>query len=606
MSHFARQVNQLNTGLLRRLEQGLRLLYQQRNHPYHLNVYNIGLFRQYCIERGLDGRDLGQQLQQQDAQCCVYLQFDSDCPVDPMELRAFFLRIRDNFINDALCRFFDRKLKKPSSKEMNDARSLLRQCCPDLFKSIDPEHPWRTRETQCTGIVTVFAMAKKYQIPLLTWCMNINHRSQINMQHVEGNKAEQQFCGLMRFMEQQSSQLAATFRHTARELSYKLSRVPLFTPSIQPRYQYDDDIECYFTYVEAIRAAIYNTVLWRGGDISGSETYPLPLLGVMCSLPFFLDVMVIPRMVIDNEVGNNGDADGYADGYGDDGDEEIDDDVDDYWKPIPEDQPESPDHIESSVNDKPINEPVDILYDVVTAFIAVQRRQLLLWIPDEIAGIIYNYVGSMIVDRKDIGDVSAKLNGREIKFSDDIIRTPEPLRARNALTRFLRDAIYRFSEESNGRERLVVIIDRRDTDNNRTSSHVGAKLYAFNAPTCNVHESESRKHEMYLRFHHFFESKRCILPGDRIQDGPFSDIGLYDSLEGQMFALSYHVYAGDDISCYWSRHGNAHRLRAEDMRMEWPRYFAQQPLRDELELRALDRLDSKDEQYELFEQTSLY
>ena len=166
--------------------------------------------------------------------------------------------------------------------------------------------------------------------------------------------------------------------------------------------------------------------------------------------------------------------------------------------------------------------------------------------------------------------------------------------AMKRITNFLIQSIQKFHKNSRGDSSLVLVIDRRTAE----SGHLGARLYAFKPPTNGTEKFQ--EHDYYMRIHHAFASKTCILPG--MPDEMFTDIGLADSLEGHMFGLSYHVYAEDDMACYWSRHGRVNRLRAGDMRKEWPQYFVKPTRMDRTELLALDKLHPRDARFKKFQE----
>ena len=115
-------------------------------------------------------------------------------------------------------------------------------------------------------------------------------------------------------------------------------------------------------------------------------------------------------------------------------------------------------------------------------------------------------------------------------------------------------------------KRYILLIDRRK-GNDRIN------VYFYEAPKdCN---KISRLHHEYLRYNQLWNSHKCILPKDPtlpICDKP-KDIGLYDTENGYMFGLSYHINNRNSISSYWASHGSALRFLPNDMIRIWPYYF---------------------------------
>ena len=115
-------------------------------------------------------------------------------------------------------------------------------------------------------------------------------------------------------------------------------------------------------------------------------------------------------------------------------------------------------------------------------------------------------------------------------------------------------------------KRYILIIDRR-----KGNKHIN--VYFYEAPKhCN---SISSIFGNYFRYNQFFNSHKCVLPKDPtlfICDKP-KDIGLYDTENGYMFGLSYHINHKRSISSYWASHGTALRFLPHDMINIWPHYF---------------------------------
>eukprot|EP01084_Bolivina_argentea_P293403 504600_1 len=119
-----------------------------------------------------------------------------------------------------------------------------------------------------------------------------------------------------------------------------------------------------------------------------------------------------------------------------------------------------------------------------------------------------------------------------------------------------REACKQFAKEKLERyKRYVMIIDRRQEV---------VSIYFFKAPKGTKIPKE---YYQYLTVINFCYSKKVLLPK---QDG--RDIGAYHRLYN-MFCLSYHMKAANNISVYWCFNGSQLRFYPIDMINIWPKFF---------------------------------
>lgn len=117
-------------------------------------------------------------------------------------------------------------------------------------------------------------------------------------------------------------------------------------------------------------------------------------------------------------------------------------------------------------------------------------------------------------------------------------------------------------------KRYILIIDRRKENSD-------INVYFYPAPKSS--NCISKEHHSYLRYDQLWHSHKCILPRDPtvLISSKSRDIGLYDTENGYMFGLSYHINSKNSIASYWSSHGSSIRFFAKDMKHIWPYYFVQ-------------------------------
>eukprot|EP00485_Elphidium_margaritaceum_P015065 CAMPEP_0202730140 /NCGR_PEP_ID=MMETSP1385-20130828/186488_1 /ASSEMBLY_ACC=CAM_ASM_000861 /TAXON_ID=933848 /ORGANISM="Elphidium margaritaceum" /LENGTH=561 /DNA_ID=CAMNT_0049396413 /DNA_START=1 /DNA_END=1686 /DNA_ORIENTATION=+ len=138
--------------------------------------------------------------------------------------------------------------------------------------------------------------------------------------------------------------------------------------------------------------------------------------------------------------------------------------------------------------------------------------------------------------------------------------------------------------------RYILLIDRRreNSDINVyfyqaprgfdsiTRGHSAYLRFLWNSRKCVLQaprgfDGITRGHSAYLRF--LWNSRKCVLPKDPTAYQAH-DIGLLHCTNGYMFALSYCLWARNEISTYWWRHGAMMRFCTSDMKNLWPTFFA--------------------------------
>eukprot|EP01083_Nonionella_stella_P168608 569766_1 len=145
----------------------------------------------------------------------------------------------------------------------------------------------------------------------------------------------------------------------------------------------------------------------------------------------------------------------------------------------------------------------------------------------------------------------------------------------------IRDACDQFEIDNlEQSERYVLVIDRR-AEYSTQYFHI----YFYQVPD-ELQQTLPPQYYRHFSLLNFYFSKTFVLPtlGGR-------PIGLY-ARSFQMFALSYHLNATNDVSVYWYFNGSQVRFDPSDMITIWPKFFETVPE----EMVSLDAL--RDERFE--------
>jgi len=467
----------------------------------------------------------------------------------------------------------------PSPEEKDHALQVIEEDCPELVVNsayyVDPTMQL-TDDTQSEVIKFIVALSIQSRKPLLIWLVDAYHRCIIERQHdPEVTVDNDWFQDYLRRITQHSQSLRLIYDRylrggiVPRELTRRIfSKWDNVITAIEP-FQYDDDIGCYRDIVRGLRQTISSVLEYS-----------------YCALPCQVDTIVIPRNVsprIHTECNRNGiDMDDDDDDGDDNDDGDRNDDDDDFKDPE-----------RSLLSD----DSVDILsprQQLTEGYLLknCMEQPLRAAVPRVLERQISHFLdGHYGAQSKQFGDVGAKLRdhdivGDAVHYKSIDTAPSSPVHAPKIVSEFLTEAVQKFHLEHRPGHRVLLVVDRRGCNvGDGVRGHVGTKLYAYLLPSDRVRES---RRESYVRCSFFFRSKKCVIPG--FVDDPLGEIGLFESLQGQMFGLSHHVYAEDDVACYWSRHGSAHRFFVEDMYTVWPSFFVEVPdsFRDDAMERAHD------------------
>ena len=189
-----------------------------------------------------------------------------------------------------------------STDEITHARYIIQSYCPDLLKPNDDDGFTTNNSNYNNAIVTMIAWAKHLRIPLLSWIMNVHHRSIINDQinpscsyikYTMDNRvdyiAHEPYdvditnYYLMQYLHQNSPKLHHLFKHSVSTFSRHLFQYPV-TQNLFTTIKYDDDFYDYCHLTTYLFDAVDRlTKRWTA---------------YRSTVPFQMDVWIIPKNVI--------------------------------------------------------------------------------------------------------------------------------------------------------------------------------------------------------------------------------------------------------------------------------------------------------------------
>eukprot|EP01084_Bolivina_argentea_P067553 123001_1 len=167
------------------IDSSLGQYYKAQGRDDYFNNYGIGKFLQYCHDNQFENDKITQELK--DENDCLFLEFDPHFPYDGLSQYiqtvkkniALFAILRNCYIdrhhNNLLLLFNEHLSKKYcisrnqlSHKDINHARTIINQFCPQLFEN--------NKIQNNEGFLSIIALSKKCNIPLLTWFMDVHYK----------------------------------------------------------------------------------------------------------------------------------------------------------------------------------------------------------------------------------------------------------------------------------------------------------------------------------------------------------------------------------------------------------------------------------------------